>query len=111
MTFRQLAKDYSVQLEEAKLKKLKKWVPDEKGNLKKVIKKECHDMDGKAAGWKVQGKKCVKQSNEEKRNKIKGQKSANKVKAMRANKYEKKAQKVIRKKIAKGLLQDPNKEV
>jgi hypothetical protein len=109
-SFKEIAELYSKQLDEAKLKKLKKFVPDEKGNLKKIIKKECHDKDGKAEGWKVQGTKCVKQSNEEQRNRIKGQKSAVKKKAMLKNKYDKKAAKVLKKRVAKGLIDDPTKD-
>jgi len=91
--------------EGAKLKKMKKWVPDEKGNLKKVLKKMCVDGDGKKApGYKlVDGKKCEKMSPTEIKDKKKTMKKVMKTKKKNSIKIAKKAEIIAKKREAKGL--------
>ena len=90
-TFREYTEEI---VEGAKFKKVKKFVADKQGNLKKVIKKECQDQEGnKVPGFKiVDGKKCQKMSPDDQKNK---------------NKNEKRAEKIKGKKIAKGLIKAP----
>jgi hypothetical protein len=108
-SFKEIAKKYKDYLSEAKMKKMKKWVPDEKGNLKKVVKKFCSDSDGKAEGYKVvDGKKCVKMSPSEIHNKKKGMKIAQKTKIKNQSKIKRRAEKIKTKKIQKGLIAQPN---
>jgi len=105
-TFKQIAEEYQENIDEgAKLKKMKKWVPDEKGNLKKVLKKFCADSNGKKApGFKiVDGKKCEKMTPAEVKDKKKVMKKVMKTKKKHANKIEKRAEIIAKKKEAKGL--------
>jgi len=105
-TFKEIAQEYQHSIDEgAKLKKVKKWVPDEKGNLKKVLKKYCVDSDGKKApGFKIiDGKKCEKMTPAEVKDKIKIMKKVIKTKKKHANKIEKRAEIIAKKKEAKGL--------
>lgn len=103
-SFKQITESYA-ELLEVMLKKKKVWKPDEKGNLKKVIKKECHDANGRAEGFKVVGKKCEKMSPGEVKTKEKAMKKAQKTKIKNAGKIERRAEKIMKKKIAKGLVQ------
>lgn len=110
-SFRELSEEYKTLLiEGAKFKKVKKWISDGKGNLKKVIKKECQDSDGKKLpGFKVvDGKACKKMTPEEIKIKKKAAKKTQKTKSLHAGKIERNAEKLMRKKEAKGLI---NKKV
>jgi hypothetical protein len=105
-TFKEIAEQYQEEIVEgAKLKKAKKWVPDDKGNLKRVLKKFCVDSDGqKAAGYKiVGGKKCQKMTPDEIKLKMKTMKKVNKTKKKNASKIAKKAEIIAKKRASKGL--------
>jgi hypothetical protein len=108
-TFKDLSIEYSELLEGAKLKKEKKWVPNEKGELKKVLKKFCVDSNGnKAQGYKlVDGKKCEKMNPAEIKKKEKSSKKAQKTKKKNSSKIEIRARKIMKKKISKGLVTPP----
>jgi len=112
-SFKEIANEYQEEIfEGAKLKKAKKWIPDEKGNLKKVLKKICADSDGnKAPGYKlVGGKKCERMSGAEIKDKKKSSKKAQKTKNKNAIRNTKKAEKILKKKITKGLVQAPENQ-
>jgi len=105
-TFKEIAEEYQHSIDEgAKLKKVKKWVPDEKGNLKKVLKKMCVDTDNKKVpGYKiVDGKKCEKMTPTEVKDKKKAMKKVLKTKKKNANKIQKRAEIITKKREAKGL--------
>ena len=104
-TFREIAEQYQEQIEEAKFKKVKKWKADEKGNLKKILVKQCQDSNGqKAAGFKlVDGKKCVKISGAEKQKMKKTQKKIQRTKVKHTNKNSRRREKIQKKRAAKGL--------
>jgi len=101
-TFREIAESY---LLEVKFKKVKKWKADEKGNLKKVIVKQCQDSEGrKVPGFKVvDGKKCEKMSPSEIKELEKTQKKIQKTKAKHEGKNKRRAELIKKKRIAKGL--------
>ena len=101
-------KEFAIE-EGAKFKKVKKFVPDKAGNLKKVIKKECQDANGsKAPGYKiVDGKMCKKMTPAEQAAKRKTMKKVQKTKKKHATKNAKRAEKIKIKKIAKGIIKEP----
>ena len=103
-TFKEISIEYS--LFEAKMKKVKKWKPDEKGNLKKVLVKQCQDSDGKKVpGFKVVGgKKCVKMSPAEIKDKVKISKKINKTKKKNSGKLKSRTEKIRKQKVSKGLI-------
>ena len=114
--FKDIAEEYqeaiNEAINEAKFKKVKKWKPDAKGNLKKVLVKQCQNSDGgKAAGFKVvDGKKCVKMSPDEIKTKKKSMKKAGKTKMKHSGKIARKAAIIKKKKISKGLIADPENQ-
>ena len=104
-TFKEIAMDYQIMIEGAKLKKKKTWIPDASGKLKKVLKKMCVDTEGSAAaGYKIVGKKCEKMNPAEIKSKSRSARKAQKTKAKHASKIEKKSLKVYKQKLAKGLV-------
>jgi hypothetical protein len=105
-SFKEIAEDYQEKIYEAKLVKKKTYVGDDKGNLKKVIKKYCGDADKKKLeGYKiVGGKKCEKMKPSEIHAKKKTMKKVLKTKQKHANKNAKRAEMIRNKKIAKGLI-------
>jgi len=105
-TFKEIAETYEIEITEAKLVKKKTYVGDDKGNLKKVIKKYCGDGDkNKLPGYKiVDGKKCEKMKPSEIHAKQKASKKVQKTKKKHAAKIAKKSAMVKKKKIAKGLI-------
>lgn len=108
-TFKELSEEYCEMLEGAKLKKKKVFVPDDKGNLKKVLKKYCADSDGAVAkGFKIDGKSCKKISPAEQKEKAKSSKKAQKTKKKNASKIAKRAEVIRKKRESKGLV--PKKE-
>jgi hypothetical protein len=107
-SFKEIAEEYQKEInieEGAKLKKMKKWVPDEKGNLKKVLKKACVDTQGvRMPGYKIVGKKCEKMSPVEIKDKKKTMKKVMKTKKKHANINAKRAEVIARKRKSKGLI-------
>ena len=75
-----------------------------KGELKKIIKKECRDSSGKAPGWKVKGTKCVKMNPDEILKKKKGARKATRKKKIRSKAIQRNRLIITKKKIAKGLI-------
>ena len=104
-TFKDIANQYQEQINEAKFKKVKKWKADKKGNLKKVIVKQCQDSEGKKApGFKlVGGKKCEKIGGAEKQQMKKTQKKVQRTKAKHTGKNSRRREKIQKKRAAKGL--------
>jgi len=101
-TFRDLA-EYV--LNEVKFKRVKKWKPDKKGMLKKVIVKQCLDSDGQVVkGYKVvNGKSCEKISPDEVMKNKKRSKKINKTKKRNQSKLKLRAKIIKRRREAKGL--------
>jgi len=112
-SFKQIAEEYQDEIiEGAKLKKMKKWVPDEKGKLKRVLKKYCVDSDGqKAPGYKIQGTKCEKMAPSEIKTKQKASKKTIKTKQKHTSKNNRRAEKILKQKVAKGLIDPATIEV
>lgn len=105
-TFKELSEEYKeLLIEGAKLKKKKIFKPDERGNLKKVLKVYCADSDGKVAkGFKIDGKKCSKMSPAEEKEKMKTMKKVQKTKKKNSSKLAKRAELIRKKKEGKGLI-------
>jgi len=113
-SFKEMAEHYQKEINEgAKLKKKKTWVPDENGKLKKVLKKMCVNTEGsKAAGYKVvDGKKCEKMNPSEIKDKSRAARKAQITKSKHSTKIEKKALKVYKQKLAKGLVEPKPEDV
>ena len=104
-TFKEMAIECAEFNEGAKLIKKKVFRADEKGNLKKVLKKYCGNYDGNIAkGFKiVDGKKCAKMTPEEIKNKMKSMKKVKKTKLKNASKNAKRAEMIKKKREGKGL--------
>ncbi len=109
-TFKELSQEQNdlmidISVSEAKFKKVKKWKADKKGNLKKVLVKQCQDSDGKkVAGYKVVGgKKCEKISPAELQTMKKTQKKIQKTKTKHSGKNKRRAELIQKKREAKGL--------
>lgn len=110
-TFIELSEEYVELLEGAKLRKKKIFKPDEKGNLKKVVKTYCADSDGAIAkGFKIDGKKCSKISPAEAKEKMKTMKKVQKTKRKNSTKLAKRAEKIKKKREAKGLIKKKEEE-
>jgi hypothetical protein len=105
-TFKELSEEYKELIEGAKLKKKKVFKPDEKGNLKKVLKKYCADSDGSVAkGFKiVDGKQCKKMTPDEVKTKTKAMKKVMKTKKKNSTKIAKRAEMIRKKRESKGLI-------
>ena len=102
-SFKEIAENYQEILDEAKLKKKKIWKADDKGNLKKTLIKYCADSDGqKVNGFKlVDGKKCVKMSQDEIKTRFKAMRKSKKTKRKNASKNAKKAAIISKRRKAK----------
>lgn len=105
MSWLNIAKEFEEysSLTEAKFVRRRVWRMV-KGELKKIIKKECRDSSGKAPGWKVVGKKCVKMKPDEIIRKKKGARKATRAKVRKAKAIERNRLKILKKKVARGLV-------
>lgn len=112
-SFKEIAREYQLIDEAAKFKKEKKWSTDKNGDIKKVMKKACVDADGKKVpGYKlVDGNKCVKMTPAEIKLRQKTAKKSMKTKVRHSSQIQRRAEKIRNKKIGKGLIADPNKEL